>query len=69
MAEEMVAQVFYEPEKMALEHIPVPVPALADGLVKVDPLRSHTYKLAELEKAIGSVRNKRANPMKVLVNP
>ena len=48
---------------------PTAIQSLADGLVNVDLLRSHTYKLDDLENAIAAVRNKTDNPMKVIVKP
>jgi threonine dehydrogenase-like Zn-dependent dehydrogenase len=48
---------------------PTALQSLSDGLVNVDFLRSHSYKLEDLENAIAAVKNKTDNPMKVIVNP
>ena len=48
---------------------PTALQSLADGLVNVDLLRSHTFKLEDLETALAAVKNKTDNPIKVIVNP
>jgi len=43
--------------------------ALASGLVNVEPLVSHTFKLEELTDALTKVRDRVGNPMKPVVIP
>jgi len=43
--------------------------ALASGLVNVEPLVSHTFKLEELTDALTKVRDRVGNPMKPVVVP
>lgn len=48
---------------------PSALQALATGLVKVDKLVTHTFKLADLVKGLGHVRDRAEKVMKAIVKP
>jgi threonine dehydrogenase-like Zn-dependent dehydrogenase len=43
--------------------------SIAEGLVDVEAMVTHTYPLEETEKAIVSLRSRTDNPMKVQITP
>ena len=48
---------------------PTAIRSIAEGLVDVEAMVTHTYPLEETEKAIVNLRNRTDNPMKVQVTP
>ena len=48
---------------------PTAIRSIAEGLVNVEAMVTHTYPLEEAEKAIINLRNRTDNPMKVQITP
>jgi threonine dehydrogenase-like Zn-dependent dehydrogenase len=48
---------------------PSAIRSIAEGLVNVEAMVTHTYPLEEAEKAIINLRNRTDNPMKVQITP
>jgi len=48
---------------------PTAIRSIAEGLVSVEAMVTHTYPLEEVEKAMINLRNRTNNPMKVQITP
>lgn len=48
---------------------PIALQAIANGLVKLDLVHSHDYKLEQLAEAIATVKERKGNPLKAVVHP